>query len=395
MDLDFELSRLKVAIVNDQMYSLGGGDRFFESIFNIFPQADLYSLYIDKRKYSHITREIKSIIPYNPITKFFYKTPVFNWFFTRVVNVLAPFIYETVDFTAYDVVITLTAKSAKGVITGLDTCHISIINTPSRFDWDKDESIRDNKVGFGLGFMSNIISTFFRTWDFQTTQRADYILTISKYIASKIRKYYRRDADVIYPPIKSFWLDKDFKTPKAEELEDPILKEKYFLFQSRLYDSKRHDIAIRAAIKAKVKLVIIGEGPEFSRLKKIAGTEFQKSIIFKGFLPDNISKVYYQNAQAFVFPAREDYGFVTIEAMACGIPVIAYNVGGVTETTVKNKHGLFFESEEELATILSTFNNNDFDKKELIKQASKFTEEAYREQFIKWFTQKYAQFRNR
>jgi hypothetical protein len=180
-----DFSKIKIAIVNDQMYSLGGGDRFFESVYNIFPNAQLFSLFFDVTKYPHITRKINSIVPFNWFTKFLYRTPVLNWFFTRVLNVLAPFLYETINLIDYDLVITMTAKSAKGVITGLDTCHISIINTPSRFDWDKDESIKDNKVGFGLGLMSYIISTFFRTWDFQTTQRADYILTISKYIAAK------------------------------------------------------------------------------------------------------------------------------------------------------------------------------------------------------------------
>jgi glycosyltransferase involved in cell wall biosynthesis len=130
-------------------------------------------------------------------------------------------------------------------------------------------------------------------------------------------------------------------------------------------------------------------------LKKLAGKEFQKSIIFKGFLPDSISKMYYENAEAFVFPAREDFGFVPIEAMACGTPVIAYNVGGVTETVVANKHGIFFESEEELAKILMNFNKKNYNQKELKKQASQFSEQKFKESFVKWIEQKYGEFKAR
>lgn len=299
---------------------------------------------------------------------------------------MAPVLYESIDLTSYDVVITLSARSAKGVITGLNTFQISIINTPPRFEWDKDESIRDNKVGFGLGMLSNFISTLYRIWDKQVADRADTVIAVSNFIAAKIKKYYRKDAYVLYPAIGDFWLLKNSELPEIKEND-------YFYLQSRLFDSKRIDIAIRGAIKAKVKLVIVGEGPELKHLKQVAGKELNKSIFFKGFLPDELSKAYYTKANAFIFPAVEDFGIVPIESLSCGTPVIAYNGGGVKETMVSGRHGFLFDNEEELVKILQSFKKEKFNKEELKEQARKFAEHIFIEKLQQFVETKYGEFK--
>jgi glycosyltransferase involved in cell wall biosynthesis len=381
------------------MYSPGGGDRLMESVLATFPQAEIFTVFIDSKKYPQFdslnkenSKNIHSIVSEQSFSIIFYKIPLTRWLFTRIINVLSPVLYETLDLTKFDLVISISARSAKGIITGIDTCHISIITTPPRFEWDKEEVILENKTGFGLGVISKFISTFFRIWDREAFIRADYVIAISKYIQTKISKYYTADSTVIYPGIKDFW----FKP--INNSSDPILHSQlstfnYYYIQSRLYDSKRIDVAIRAAMKAKVNLVIVGEGPTYSKLKRVAGKEFGKTIIFKGFLEDNLSKIYYSNAKAFIFPTVEDFGLVPIEAMACGIPVIAYGIGGNLETVIDDKTGIFFNSEAELVRILQNFDKNRYDKTEIIEHAKKFSEKELIENLRNFVAKKYEEFK--
>jgi glycosyltransferase involved in cell wall biosynthesis len=381
-----DLSKLRIAIVTDQMYSRGGADRLMESIWKGLPQSDVYATYFNSSKYPEFSGRIHSILKESFIIKLLFKYKLTNWFATRTLNVLTPVLVETLDLSKYDLAISISARAAKGIITGLDTCHISIINTPPRFEWDKDESIKENKAGWGFGALSYFISTFFRIWDRQAFDRADYIISISKFISLKVKKYYQKESEVIYPAIKNFWLRDGndlFEVPEKD----------YFFIQSRLFDAKRLDVAIRAALKAKVTLIIAGEGPEKSRLQKIAGSELNKSIIFKGFVPDVISKAYYTNAKAFIFPAIEDFGIVPVESLACGTPVIAYNYGGLRETVVNGTHGVLFDNEKELVRILQTFDKKDYDKSELKKQASKFSEDILIEKIQNFVRLKYGKFK--
>ena len=360
----YKLEKLfpKVAIVADQMTSYGGADAELLSMLKILPHADIFTILFDKKKYTQIQNRVYTSFV-QKISRFLPKG------FSRHLKIFTPLAYENFNFDCYDLVISISAGPAKGVITGIYQPHVAMVMTPPRSLWDNELNVRGSKLKWLYKPLSRVLNTRMRIWDWSISRRVDYWSANSKYVAQKILKTYRKEATVIYPGI----IKKNYKKVDVRKLYN--LPKKFALVVSRLYDYKRIDWAINACKQTNTNLVIIGEGPDLGYLKKIAKRD--KRITFLGFIPDSQKDSFFQQAEVLLFCGIEDFGLVPVEAMSQGTPVLAYEDGGVLETVKEGVTGEFFTDEEELSNLLKDFNKRRYNGQKIISQAEKFTEAKF------------------
>ena len=360
----YKLEKLfpKVAIVADQMTSYGGADAELLSILKILPHADIFTILFDKKKYPQIENNVYTSFV-QKISRFLPKG------FSRHLKIFTPLAYENFNLDGYDLVISISAGPAKGIITGIYQPHVAMVMTPPRSLWDNELNVRGSKLKWLYKPLSRVLNTHMRIWDWSISRRVDYWSANSKYVARKIQKTYRKKATVIYPGI----IKKNYKKTDVRKLYN--LPKKFALVVSRLYDYKRIDWAINACKQTDTNLVIIGEGPDLGYLKKIAKRD--KRITFLGFVPDPQRDSFFKEAEVLLFCGIEDFGLVPVEAMSQGTPVLAYKEGGVLETVEEGVTGEFFKDEEELSNLLKDFDKRRYNERKIISQAEKFTEAKF------------------
>lgn len=376
-----KFSHLKVALVTDSMLGFGGSDRHLLSIAKLFPNSEIFTSVYDKKKYKNFNINI-------PIhTSLAQKIP----FPKRYLSTLFPFFFEQFNFEGYDLVISLSAGPAKGIITRVLQPQISIILTPPRHLWDKEVNVRGARLRKLYSFFSKILSHYLRIWDMSASKRLINPISISKYIQKKAKRIYGIDSEVIYPGIDNFW----FENLTEAEIDEKKKELKYrfnlpddFVFTvSRLFDHKRIDIAIKASKESNTTLVIAGTGPDRGYLEKIKG-KYEK-VIFVGDLDDKDIRILHHLSSAFVFCAIEDFGIVPIEAMASGKPVIYFNQGGVTETVLPFKTGIPFNNEKELIDIFSKKEWKGYNPMVIVNQAKQFSEDIFHKKLLKYLNKIY------
>lgn len=351
---------MKIALVHDYLVQYGGAERVLEAFTELFPYAPIYTLIYDKEA-MHGVFEDKRIY-----TSFIQKLP-FSRKRHRFFPPLMPLAIEQFDFTKYDIVLSDSSSYAKGIITRPETLHICYMHTPMRYAWDDCQKYTQD---FGFPWMIKRLVPFFmspiRLWDKASADRVDRFLSNSQFVAKRIKKYYRKDATVIHPPVN---VDNFFITPKEGRKE-------YFLMVGRLIAYKRHDIAIEAFNHLKLPLKIIGRGPAFERLKKIAGP----TIEFLGRVPEQDLPKYYAECRGFVFPQEEDFGIVAIEAMASGRPLIAYRGGDIVEHMEDGKTGVFFDEQtpEAIVEAVRSFDESRYDPHYIRNKALCFDKEQFK-----------------
>jgi len=360
----YKLAKLfpKVAIVADQMTSYGGADAELLSMLKILSHADIFTILFDRNKYPDITNRV--------YTSFVQKIArLFPKGFSRHLKIFTPLAYESFNFDEYNLVISISAGPAKGVITGIYQPHVAMVMTPPRSLWDNELNVRGSKLRWLYRPLSRVLNTRLRIWDWSISRRVDYWTANSKYVAQKIKKTYGKDATVIYPGI----IKEEFV--KVDVRKKYSLPKNFVLVVSRLYDYKRIDWAIHACKETNSNLVIIGEGPDLKYLKKIAKKD--KRITFLGFIPDPERDSFFKEAEVLLFCGVEDFGLVPVEAMSHGTPVLAYKEGGVLETVKEGITGEFFKNEKELSNLLKNFNKRGYNERNIISQAEKFTETKF------------------
>ena len=360
--------KLKVALVHDWLVNYGGAETWCELALDIYPDADIYTLVYDKKK-------LKGHFEKNAIhTSRLQKIPFATKIYTKLLKFM-PAAIEAFDFTGYDLVICSSSSCAKGVITPPSTAQVAYVHTPMRYAWDLFFDYK-RRSGFLTRFFMDKWMPQIRLWDYTSAQRIDTIIANSKYIARRIKKFWNRDAQVIYSPVNE---RRFYPSAKAVEKKD------YYVFFSRLVQYKRADIAIQACASLEKKLVVIGGGPEEKNLKKLAAGN--PNIVFAGRASDKAVRNYLYEAKALIFCAEEDFGLTPLESQACGTPVIAFGKGGATETVVENKTGVFFaeQTAESCAAAIQAFEKLDaaekFDAKKIAAHAKTFS----RDRFIKEF----------
>ncbi|HCD5240017.1 TPA: glycosyltransferase, partial [Klebsiella pneumoniae] len=293
-----------------------GSEKVVAEFIDLFPDAKVYGVVDflsedDKKKFKN-----KKII-----TTFIQKLPKAKKKYQQYLP-LMPLAIEQLDLSSHDIILSSSHAVAKGVLTGPDQLHISYVHSPIRYAWDlQHQYLRESGLNRGIkGLFAKWILHKIRLWDTRTANGVDFFIANSKFISRRIKKVYGREADVIYPPVD------------VERFKLKREKQDFYLTASRLVPYKRIDLIVEAFSKMpEKKLVVIGDGPEMSKIRKIAGANIE----ILGFQPNDVMEEYMMDAKAFVFAAEEDFGITPVEAQACGTPVIAFGKGGVLET-IKN-----------------------------------------------------------
>jgi glycosyltransferase involved in cell wall biosynthesis len=360
---------MKVALVHDYLNQMGGAERVVLALHEIFPEAPLYtSIYAPER----VDTAFQNI---DIRTSFMQKLPLVKNHH-RPFLPFYPFAMERLDLRGYDLVLSSSSAFGKGVVTRPETMHICYCHTPMRWCWNYDEYVERER----LGRISRSILPFFitglRVWDQTSSMRVDHFIANSPVVADRIKKYYRRDAVVIPPPVEA----------SRFTFDAPIRSEGYFLIVSRFMPYKRIDLAIEACNRLEVPLVIIGGGRDENRLKSIAGP----TIRFMGQLSDEEVLHYYAHCRALVLPGEEDFGITPLEAQASGRPVVAYAAGGALASVINNVTGTFFyqQSVESLVEVLASFDEHKYDPQIIHNHALEFDKPRFHRRILQFIEAK-------
>ncbi|MFH1761956.1 MAG: glycosyltransferase, partial [bacterium] len=264
-----------------------------------------------------------------------------------------------------------------------ETCHICYCSTPIRYAWDfyYEYFGKNGHTGWLTRKTAPFVINYLKMWDVLSLNRVDYFIANSLNVARKIEKYYHRDASIIYSPV-----DTEYFRP-SEKTED------YFLIVSRLVNYKRTDLAIKAFNQLKIPLIIVGEGPDGKRLKKMANS----NIKFLGWQSDEKLRELYSGCKAFIFPQEEDFGITPLEAQACGRPVIAFGKGGALETVEDGVSGIFFDrpDPDSLIEAVKRFNPEKFKPDIIRKHVLGFDNQVFKTKIEDFVMEKYEEYQKK
>lgn len=381
---------MKVALVHDYLFDYGGAERVLEALHELYPDAPLYTSFVDKEK---LGIHWKKFQDWNIHESWLTKIPFYKKLFSPL-RLFALSYFEQFDLSEYDVVISSSnAYFAKGVITKSWTPHICYCHTPPRAlygysamtDWKKNPLMR---------VAGNWINSQIRDKDYLAAQRVDQFIANSKEVHARIKKFYGRDSVIIYPPVDvPEKLSKDLvnsgysHSAKNSRSNMTDLKsvsvmsttESYYLFVSRLSFSKHPELAVEVCTKLNLPLKVVGQGKMMSKIQNIAGP----TIEFCGAVSDEELYKLYQGAKALLYPVEdEDFGIVPVEAMGYGLPVIAHRSGGPKETIIDGKTGIFFEhlNVSELEQAIKRNDSINWDKTAIHQHALTFRKERFQKE---------------
>lgn len=349
---------MKIALVHDYMMQEGGAEKVLRVFKDVYKNAPTYTLLFKPAKMGDDLRD------WDIRTSFLQRIP----FLKNRYRWLLPFMpaaTESYDLSGFDVVLSSSSAFAKGVLTPPGTTHICYCHTPTRYLWsDAHSYVEELPTNRIVKALLPIMLHRIRVWDRMSADRVDAFIANSKTVAERIRKYYDRDAEVIYPPVE---------TSKFSVAKD---KEDYFLAGGRLVPYKRFDLIIEAFNRTGLPLVIFGDGPLFDEYVRMA----RPNIRFAGRVSDEWRAELYAKARAFINPQEEDFGITAVEAMASGTPVIAYRKGGAVETVIENETGVFFDEQEweDLAATVIRFDDMTFDPLKIREHAMTFDVEIFK-----------------
>jgi glycosyltransferase involved in cell wall biosynthesis len=300
-----------------------------------------------------------------------------------------PVAVEQFDLSSYNVIVSNCHATSKGVITGPEQLHISYIHTPIRYAWDmQNEYLEASRPGKLTGIVMRVLLHYIRLWDMVASSRPDVILANSSFIAGRIKKIYRRESQVLHPPVD------------VELFPFQNSKDNYYLAVSRLVPYKRMDLIMDAFRNMPdKKLIVIGDGPDRKKIKEMVSTNIQ----WLGYQSIDVLRRYLQNARAFIFAAKEDFGITPLEAQACGTPVIAFRAGGAAETIRglddPAPTGVFFSEQTsqaiQEAVHLFELNSNRIQLQDCRKNAERFSNSRFKQEFSNYLDSAWNDFQKR
>lgn len=356
-------ARVSVAIVHDWMIQMRGGEKVLEEISRLYPNAPIFTLFCDRSKLSpELAGRVifTSLLNRLPAIKQLYRwlLPIFPWMIRQF------------DLSGFEMVISSSHCVAKGVRVPLGARHVCYCHTPMRYAWGFEEEYLGNFPGPVRRLARKILARL-RAWDQATNERVDFFLCNSEHVRERIRRFYGREATVVYPPC-----DVDALGEAAGPRKD------FYLAVSHLVPYKRVDLAVQAFTEAGLPLVVVGTGPLRSRLQAMAGP----SVKFAGWVDDGTLKRLYAQARALVFPGVEDFGIVPVEAQAQGCPVIAFAQGGVLESVREydprggRGSGVFFreQSVDALLQAVEAARRIVWDPRAIREGVKRFSRETFR-----------------
>lgn len=364
---------MKIALVHDYLAQDGGAERVVRAFHEIWPEAPIFVLFNKRGAVKGFEdAEIReSFLRFLPFGRTHYQ-----WYLPWM-----PLATERHNLHEFDIVISSTSAFAKGVLTRPDTLHICYCHTPTRYLWtDTHEYLAELQYNrLVKAFLPRLLHHL-RLWDKSSVDRVDQFIANSNTVRQRIQKYYRRSSDVIHPPVDY----QDFFVGK--EVGD------YFVTGGRLTAYKRFDIVIEAFNRLGWKLKIFGSGPDWWKDVK---AKAKPNIEFVGRVSDKEKAELLSKAKAFIHPQVEDFGITPVEAMASGVPVIAYGVGGVTESVIPGKTGVFFHEQtwESLLDILLQFDAMAWDRQTIRAHAEQFSVEKFKRTIRQYVEDKYKDYK--
>ncbi len=346
---------MRVAIVYDRINKWGGAERLLLSLNKIFPEAPLYTSVYDQKSapWAEIFPKVH--------TSFLQKIP-----FLRnkheLLAILMPFAFESFNFDDYDLVISVTSESAKGIVTKPGTIHVCYCLTPTRYLWSGYETYFKNHI---LKIISKPVVNHLKNWDKIAAHRPDNYFSISTEVDKRIKKFYGKDSELIFPPTQKL----------SEGNNAGKVGKDYYLVVNRLVPYKKNDLVIKVFNKLKKTLYIVGVGSELRKLKSIA----KNNIKFLGNVSDEELSDLYKNAKALIMPQEEDYGLVSVESQSWGTPVISFKRSGAVDTIIENVTGIFFDEQnlDSLKRAIEKFEKMSFNKELITSNAENFSEEVF------------------
>lgn len=356
--------RKKVALIHDWLNGMRGGEKVLEEIISVYPQADIFTLFLEKEKIS--SRIAGQRIFTSGLNRNRWIRKKYRFFLP-----LFPRAVESFDLSSYDLVISSSHCAAKGVVPAPQSRHFCYIHSPMRYIWDQYHRYFHN-LGFLKRYYIRKQAVQLRIWDTLSSMRVDYFIANSRFVKDRVQRYYKRDAVVIHPPV-----DIEFFTPGG-----PARKRgEYYLAVSALVPYKRVDQLVRVFNSRSDKLLVVGKGSEEKRLKRMANANIQ---FYKDLSSEELRDLY-RAARAVVFSGVEDFGIFFAEAQACGVPVIAYRKGGVCDIIPSNC-GLLYEQadDQSLHKALERFPQMNFDPVTIRENSLRFSRRAFRENFARY-----------
>lgn len=394
----------RVALVHDFLLYPGGAEKVLKEMTVLFPDADIFTLLVDQSQAELLAdlgfggrEELKRIVTDSLtkeqkvfsvekqpkkqtegkflVTSFLQRFPGWLRRRHRWLMPLMPTAIETLDFRQYDLVISSSSAFAKGIVVKSHVKHISYLHAPMRYVWDwNKEYLEENKLKNKPKLCLRLWLNYLRMWDRVSAERPDYLVANSSFTAQRIKKYYRRSATVIYPPVD------------VEQFQPSREHDGYFLSVGRLVPYKRFDLLVEVFQKLKLPLVIAGEGPDKRRLQKLIGSS--RNIKLVGWLSPKQKSKLFERARAFILATEDDFNIAAVEAMAAGKPVIALEKGGTAETVLEGLTGEFFQAPtvELIADAIGRFKEREkkYDPQQIRARAEEFSVAKFRKNFAEF-----------
>lgn len=354
-------NNLKVAIVHDWLTSMGGAESTVLDIAKLFPNAPIYTSVYDKKKLTAFSK-------YHVRTTWLQKIPGKIKFKHTLFPVFRAFAFRSLDLKEYDLIISSSSAEAKSINKRSDALHICYCHTPTRYFWSHYEEFKNE---FNFGIMTPLIRPFIpllvrwmRRKDLGAVKNVDIFIANSNTTKDRIKKYYDRDSVVIHPPVN---------TKKFIRKIDA--NRRGYIIWGRHVPYKRFDLVIDACNSLAKKLTVVGDGPDTERLKEMAGP----TISFTGRINDEKLVTLAHNAKAFIFPNEEDFGIAPVEALAAGLPVIAYKKGGALDIVQDSISGVFFEKQtiRDITDAMKKIDQIDFSYNTLVQSSKRFDEKLF------------------
>jgi glycosyltransferase involved in cell wall biosynthesis len=364
----------RIAIVHDWMVSPGGAEKVVLELHKLWPEAPIYTAAYSPEKFPEFAEADVRTTWLNHIGLAKRKHQLFS--------LPRAWAFKSLNLSDYDIVISSSSAESKYVRTGPKTLHICYCYTPIRYYWSDYNWYRQHPPFGPLNGLAKILLPGLigplRRMDYQAAQKVDCFIGISKAVQARIQRYYHRDSELIYPPVRT-----DIIKPSTHQGS-------YFLILGRQVAYKRLDLAVDAFNELGLPLKVAGSGEELT----VQQPRSKANIEYLGRVSDEELPALYAGAKGFVFPAEEDFGIAPVEAMAAGRPVIAYGVGGAAETVVDGKTGIFFHNQtpEALIEAIKRFETMTFDHTAIRRQAEKFSEAAFQKQMKAFVDQAWAEF---
>ncbi len=349
---------MKVAIVHDFLVQMGGAEKVVEVLHDMFPQAPIYTSAYDPNAMPAYYRT------WDIRTSFLQKL-LMKKHTHRLVLLLYPMAFESFDLTEFELVISSSSAFAKGIITQPQTTHVCYTHTPMRYAWMTRNYVQNENLSQPLRALLAPGMHYLRKWDAVAAMRVDQYVANSSIVARRISKFYRRDCEIVYPPVDTV----RFKV--LAETDD------YYIIISRFVPYKRLDLAVAAFTRLNMPLRVVGSGRQLRELQRNAGS----NITFMGRVDDAELPDVLARARGFIMPGEEDFGIAPVEANACGVPVIAYAAGGALDTQIDGVTGVLFgeQTVDGLCAAVQQAEQLRFDKAAIQAHAQNFDVDAFRQ----------------